>query len=459
MIFKPHPYQARAIQHIIDNPACSLFLEMGLGKTVSTLTALDELMYNYGSVTPGTILVIGPKKVVESVWVQEAAKWDHLKHLKVIRITGDRKARLKALATKGHIYLISRDNVDWLVKHWGKKWPYKVVALDELSSFKNPQSIRFRQLRKVRPLSTRVIGLTGTPSPNGLQDLWSQMYLLDRGERLEKTVGAFRDHYLKPLSTDGGYVVYKWGLKAGAEEKIHAAIADICISMKAEDYLDLPDRLDITEPVELDGPAVAMMRQLQMDLVLNLEEGDLVAETAASLSGKLTQMASGAVYSTPVRGEPRTWIHIHDAKLDALAELLEAQEATGDNTLVFYWHQHMLERLKARFPGARELKTEQDVADWNAGEIPLLLAHPASAGHGLNLQDGGSVIVWAELTWSLELYLQANARLHRQGQLKPVRVYHLVATGTIDEDIVAALAAKDVSQNKLMEAVKVRLEI
>lgn len=461
MLYTPHPYQAHAKEHILNNPACGLFLDMGLGKTVSTLTALEELMYDAGTLKPGRTIIIAPKKVAQTVWTGEAAKWDHLQHLKVVRILGDRKRRLRAMNTKADIYVTSRDFVDWLVKEWGQKWPYRCIVIDELSNFKNPQAVRFRQLRKVRPLATRVIGLTGTPSPNGLMDLWAPMYLLDRGERLEKTLGAFRDIYLKPLSTDGGYVVYKWGLKAGAEQRIYDKIGDICISMKSEDWLDLPEVIPINQEVELSPEAEAAMKELEAELVMELDGEAIVAETAASLNGKLSQMAGGAVYSTSEPGNDRKVIHIHDDKLDALEELTEALAASGENALVVYWYKHMKDRIKTRFgKRVRELKTEQDVADWNAGKIPLLLIHPASAGHGLNLQDGGNVTIWVELpAWDLELYQQVNKRLHRQGQTRPVRIIHLLAQGTIDEDQMRALEYKDVSQNRLMEAVKARLHV
>lgn len=460
MRYVPHIYQEHAIQHIIDNPACGLFLGMGLGKTSSTLAAIDQLMYDYGTVKPGRVLVIAPLKVSQTVWTGEVEKWDEFQHLTISRILGTKKARLAAMTKKAHIYVINRENVDWLVKHWGRNWPYQMVVIDELSSFKAHDSVRFRQLRKVRPLSMRVVGLTGTPSPNGLPDLWSQLYLLDRGERLGTTVGSFREKYLRPISTDGGYVVYKWGLKPGAEEAIYERIGDICISMAAEDWLELPGVIPVKAPVELSAEASLTLKRMEKELVMELEGDTLVAETAASLQGKLTQMASGAVYATPEPGEKRRWIHIHDDKLDALEEILEALAGTGETAMVAYWYQHMLERLRGRFPQARELKTPQDEADWNAGKIPVLLVHPAAAGHGLNLQAGGHILIWAELPqWNLELYQQLNKRLDRQGQTEVVRIIHLLAKGTIDEDQMTALENKDVSQERLMQAVKARLDI
>lgn len=448
MEFKPHKYQEYAIDRIMDTPAVGLFLEMGLGKTVITLTAIERLLYD--SFDAVKVLVIAPKRVAEDTWSRESIKWNHTKHLRISKILGDKKKREAALKADADIYVINRENVPWLVGHLGQKWPFDTVVIDELSSFKSASAQRFRALRRVRPLVKRVIGLTGTPAPNGLLDLWAQVYLLDLGERLGTTISGYRDRYFL-AGAKSGHVVYEWKQKKESEENIHKQIADMCISMKAEDWLNMPKRIDSVVPLALSDKARAQYEQLERDLLLPMAGADIVANTAAVLSNKLLQMANGAAYD-----EQRGVREIHNVKLDALEDVIEA--ANGHPVLVFYSYKHDLSRIKERFLQARTLDTSDDIAAWNDGNIQMLLAHPASAGHGLNLQDGGNIIVWFGLTWSLELYQQANARLHRQGQTRSVIVHHLIAEGTIDEDVMAALEGKAVGQDALMSAVKARIE-
>ena len=450
MEYKPHAYQEYATQKIIDQPEAGLFLEMGLGKTVITLTAIDQLKNDYFEVSK--ILVIAPLRVAEDTWAREAAKWDHLKHLKISKVLGPAKERIAALKTPADIYIINRENVPWLVQLYEKtKWPFDMIVIDELSSFKSPSAKRFRQLRKVRPYASRIVGLTGTPAPNGLIDLWSQIYLLDKGQRLGKTVGAYREAYFKPAKMDRSrHIVYEWAPRDGADQEIHNKLSDLCVSMRAEDWLDLPERIERVVPVRFDPDTQAQYLKLERDLVLDLDEGTITAGSAAAITGKLQQFCQGAIYT-----EDAGWAEVHSKKLEALDDILE--EANGKPVLVFYWYKHDLARLQERYPGARALNTPKDIDDWNAGKIPVLLAHPASAGHGLNLQAGGNIIVWFGLTWSLQLYQQANARLHRQGQEQAVIVHHLVVEGTVDEDIMAALSGKAEGQSALMEAVKARI--
>lgn len=448
MRFEPHDYQCYSIQRILDQPACGLLLDMGMGKTVAALTAIDKLVYDRFEVS--RVLVIAPKKVAEETWTTEAAKWDHTRHLRIAKALGSESERIRALESDADIYVINRENTEWLVERYGRRWPFDMVVIDELSSFKSSRAKRFRALRRVRPLIKRIVGLTGTPAPNGLMDLWAQIYLLDMGERLGKTIGAYRDRYFVPGKRNG-HIVYEWVPKPGAEQAIYERISDICVSMKAEDWLKLPERIDVEVPVRLPESAALQYRRLERDLLLPLQDKVITADTAAVLSNKLLQMANGAVYDT-TRG-----VHvIHDAKLEALAELVE--QAHGKPLLVYYAFQHDLARLLARFPQARTMDERGIVAAWNRGEVPLLLAHPASAGHGLNLQYGGNHIVWFGLTWSLELYQQANRRLHRQGQTERVIVHHLVAKGTIDEDVVARLTKKAATQDELVQALKARIE-
>lgn len=449
MRFKPHKYQEYAIDRIMDTPAVGLFLEMGLGKTVITLTAIERLLYDTFDAVK--VLVIAPLRVAEDTWSRESIKWDHTKHLRISKILGDKKKRQTALRESADIYIVNRENVEWLVTEMGQKWPFDTVVIDELSSFKSSSAKRFRALKRVRPLMKRVIGLTGTPAPNGLLDLWAQVYLLDRGERLGNTISGYRDRYFS-AGAKSGHVVYEWKQKQESEQNIHEKISDICISMKAEDWLDMPERIDRVIPVVLSEKAREQYNQLEKDLLLPMTGADIVAGTAAVLSNKLLQLANGAAYD-----ENRGVQHIHDAKLDALEDIIEA--ANGKPLLVFYAYKHDLHRIQQRFKQAQTLeKGSEGIVAWNAGNTPLLVVHPASAGHGLNLQDGGNQIVWFGLNWSLELYQQANARLHRQGQKRSVIVHHLVTTGTMDEDVMVAIESKATGQDALMEAVKARIE-
>lgn len=453
MRYKPHQYQQYATARILDTPFIALLLEMGLGKTVSTLTALDLLLNDYFDA--GRVLVIAPLRVAEDTWAREIEKWDHLQHLRISKVLGSAEVRRKALKADADIYVINRENVEWLVGEYGSKWPFDTVVIDELSSFKNPGSKRFRALRRVRPMMKRVIGLTGTPAPNSLMDLWPQVYLLDQGKRLEKTITGFRDRYFSP-GARSGHVVYEWRQKKEAEARIYQAIGDIAVSMKAEDWLELPERIDRVVPIKLSGKAQALYEKLEEDLLLPYMDADVVATTAAVLSNKLLQMASGAVYD-----EDRGVKLIHDAKLDALEDIIEA--AQGKPAMVFYNFKHSLSRIQERFPQARTLRKgkegNEDIRAWNNDEIPLLLLHPKSAGHGLNLQESScQTVVWFDQIWSLEEVQQANARVHRQGQRNRIVVMQLVAEGTMDEEAVAAIEQKAAGQDELMEAVKARIE-
>lgn len=448
--FIPHNYQAFSTQKIVDNPAAGLLLDMGMGKTISTLSAAVELLHDYFEVSK--ILVIAPLRVAKYTWTDEIDKWDHTRYLKTSKILGTEKERLAALDKQAHIYLINRENVVWLVEQVKSDWPFDMVVIDELSSFKSTKSKRFRALRKVRPFIKRIVGLTGTPAPNGLIDLWPQLYLLDQGERLGKTVTGFRNRYFVPGAGDPSkHVVYDWIPKKEAEERIYEKIGDICVSMKSADYLDLPERVDHEVKVELSDKARSNYMQLERDLLLPFADGDVVADTAAVLSNKLLQLANGAIYD-----EDKDVKHIHDEKLDALEDLVE--QANGKPVLIFYNFKHDVDRILGRFKDAVKLETDSHFKKWNKGEIPILLTHPASAGHGLNMQDGGNIIIWFGMNWSLELYQQANARLHRQGQKKSVSIYHLIVGDSIDEKVMDAIQNKTVTQDNLMEAVKARLD-
>ncbi|GFO88902.1 DEAD/DEAH box helicase [Butyricicoccus faecihominis] len=398
------------------------------------------------------VLVVAPLRVAEDTWTKESAKWDHLRGLRVVRVLGSQAQRIRALETDADIYCINRENIPWLVKYYGTEWPFDGVVLDELSSFKSPSSKRFKAMRKVRPLIKHIVGLTGTPSPNGLIDLWAQIYLLDQGKRLGRTLTEYRNRYFNP-GRRNGYVVYDWVPKDGAEDEIYRRISDICISMKACDYLKLPERVDVVRTVKLDDEAQTAYTEMEKEAVLELGPNEIVdAGTAAVVSGKLLQIANGAVYDE----NGKTHI-IHESKLDTLEDVIEA--VNGRPVLVFYAYQHDLERIMQRFPQARKLEGSAEIDAWNRGEIPILLAHPAGAGHGLNLQAGGNHIVWFGLTWSLELYQQANARIYRQGvKGERVTITHLVTEGTIDEDVMRVLDGKATRQDALLEAVKARVE-
>ena len=448
MIFNPHPYQTYARDWILSHDACGLFLDMGLGKTAITLSAVAELL-DLGEAK--RVLVVAPLRVASTVWAEEAQKWDHTRHLRVVKVLGSPEQRLSALRADADLYVINRENLAWLTNQYARrKWPFDTVVLDELSSFKSSKAERFRALKRVRPAVRRVIGLTGTPASNGYLDLWSQVYLLDRGERLGTTVTGYRDRYFEPGRRNQN-IVFDWRLKPGADKAIEQKLSDLCVSMRAEDYLSLPDRVEVTHKVPLPPTARRMYDEMERELALELGDETITAANAAVAAGKLLQLAGGAVY-----GEDGNWAQAHGAKLDCLQQIVD--EAQGQPVLCYYAYQHELERIKAAFPQARELKTEKDMAAWNRGYVQLLVAHPASAGHGLNLQHGGHIMVWFGLTWSLELYQQACARLYRQGQSHPVMLHHIVAENTMDESVLRALAAKDRTQSALMDAVKAVIE-
>ena len=448
-----HPYQVAAVDHILTHTHCGLFLEMGLGKTVSTLTAINKLMYEELAINK--VLVVAPKRVAESVWDAEVEKWEHLKHLKISKVVGDAKTRLDALKAPADIYTIGRDNIAWLCKFYaGKRMPFDMLVIDELSSFKNHKSVRFRHLRVVQPQFLRVVGLTGTPAPNGLIDLWAQIYLLDRGERLGKFITRYRDEYFRPGRRNGA-VIYTYDLRKGADQAIHKKIGDICMSMKSEDYLTLPKRITNIIKINFDEALRKQYESFEKEQVLSiLEDGaEITALSAATLSNKLLQFANGAIYD-----EEGGVHHVHDLKIEATKELLD--DANGKPVLIAWTFRHdrdrLMKALKSYHP--RELKNGDDIRAWNEGKIPVLLMHPASGGHGLNLQAGGHIIIWFGQTWSLELEQQFNARLDRQGQTESVIVNKIVVSNSIDMDVIKALANKDKSQEGLMAAVKARIE-
>lgn len=445
MRYVPHPYQETAYNWIMEHDRCGLFLDMGLGKTVVTLTAVSDLI---DSLDVQKVLVIAPKRVAEDTWSRETAKWDHLQHLRISKILGTTADRKRALRAEADIYVVNRENVCWLIREL-PEWDFDTVVIDELSSFKSPEAKRFKALRKVIVRSERVIGLTGTPAANGYLDLWSEIYLLDRGERLGHTITGYRLEYFKNVSRDPSYGIYVE--KPGAQKKINRRISDICMSMKAEDYLQMPERIENEIPVRMDPKELEAYKQMEQAQLLQLEDGAYIeAFSAAAVMGKLLQLANGFAYDfdkVPHR--------IHEKKLDALEEIIDCNP--GQPILVFYNFQADREALLQRFPKARILDSQKDIEDWNAGRIPLIMAHPASVGHGLNIQEGGHIIVWYGLTWSLELYQQANARLYRQGQIsKTVVINHLIAADTVDEQVMQALKTKDVTQAALMQALKER---
>lgn len=437
---KLHEYQEYAKTWIVEHSHCGLLLDMGLGKTLTTLAAIDEIenIFCEGN----KILIIAPKKVADETWSAEIEKWGF--DFTYSKVLGTTKKRVEAIEKEADIYIINRENVVWLVEHYKSKWPFTFVIIDELSSFKSSKSKRFRALRKVRPKIKRFVGLTGTPAPNSLIDLWPQIYLMDGGKRLETSQTKFKDRYFRP-DKQNGPIVYSWALRPNAEEEIYQKIDDICISMKAKDFLKLPPRTDNVVTIKLSD--MRAYKQFEKDLVLELEDQEVTASNSAVLANKLLQMANGAIYD-----DEKKVVSIHDDKLEALETIVE--ESQGQPILVFYQYKHDLERLKKKFPQAEELTT---VDKWNSGKIPMLLCHPQSAGHGLNLQKGGHIIVWFGLTWSLEYYQQANARLDRQGQTEPVIIHHLVAEGTVDEKVLSILQGKEKNQNALLEAVKAQL--
>lgn len=449
-IYNPHGYQAYCTERIISDSSLGLFLDMGLGKTVITLTAINELLYHRFEVSK--VLVIAPKKVAETTWSAEAQKWEHLKHLRISKLIGTAQQRIRALNTPADVYVINRENVPWLVDYDSNAWRFDMVVVDELSSFKSNKAQRFKSLCYVRQHIRRFVGLTGTPASNGLTDLWAQVYLLDGGERLGKNITHFRTRYCECETHGGHFTTYS--MKPGAEESIKAAISDICISMKTEDYLTLPDCITVDVPVILDARAKRRYEQFEKDMLLQIDENTLDAGTAAVLTGKLLQFANGAVYA-----ENKNAVEIHSCKLDVLSELIEG--LNGQHVLLFYNFQHDVDRITARFAKSgltvRQLKTDTDCRDWNNGKIDILLAHPASAGYGLNLQQGGHHIIWFGLNWSLELYEQANKRLHRQGQREAVIVHRLITQDTRDVDVAVAIEGKSDVQNALLEALKAKI--
>lgn len=450
MEFVPHDYQSYCIEYIRTHPVAALFLDMGLGKTVITLTALRSLIYDEPAVSK--VLVIAPLRVARCTWPDEVRKWDHLRDLSISVIVGDARTREKALRTKALIYVVNRENVKWLIDYYIDKWDFDCVVVDELSSFKNPSSQRFRALRKVRPLVRRWIGLTGTPTSNGLMDLWAEMYVLDGGARLGRFIGRYRESFFTPQSMNPStHIVYSYRLRPGAEEQIYRRISDVTISMRALDYLHMPECISVTHLVELSPDEQLAYDEMRKEMVISLEGKDVDAATAAVLSGKLLQMANGAVYT-----EDHEIVYIHDHKLDMLDDLIEA--ANGQSVLLVYWYRHDFHRIRSRHPEAVELRSDEDIREWNLGHIPVALIHPASAGHGLNLQKGGHIIIWYGLTWSLEMYQQTNARLWRQGQTQTVTIHHIVTEDTVDEDVMEAIEMKDVSQRRLLAAVKARLK-
>lgn len=450
MKYTPHNYQSYCIQRIINDNSVGLFLDMGLGKTVITLTAVNDLKFNRFQIQ--RCLVIAPKKVAEATWSKEAEKWDHLKHLRISKILGTESKRLRAVNTPADIYIINRENVPWLVDHYRNDWKFDMVVVDELSSFKSHKAKRFKCLSWVRPHIKKFVGLTGTPAPNGMMDLWAQVYLIDGGERLGKTITAYRQAYFVQNTHGGNFATFEE--RKESSEEIKRRISDICISMKAEDYISLPDRTDVVVPVQLDSKARKLYDEFEKEMFLQIDEDSLDAGSAAVLSGKLLQMCNGAVY-----GENGV-VSIHNCKLEAFMDLVES--AQGQPMLVFYNFKHDLERIKSVLAKTKltvgELKTESDIDKWNAGELNILLAHPASAAYGLNLQAGGSHIVWFGLNWSLELYQQANARLYRQGQQNKVIIHHLVVEDSTDELVMAVLEDKGSTQNLLLEALKAKIK-
>lgn len=448
MKFIPHDYQQYAIDFIKNNEVAAVLLDMGLGKTSITLSAVNDLIFDSFEVSK--VLVIAPLRVARDTWPAEIKKWDHLKHLRYSVAVGSESERLAALRKEADIYIINRENVDWLVNKSRVSFDFDMVVIDELSSFKSHQSKRFKSLLKVRPYIKRIVGLTGTPSSNGLMDLWAQFRILDMGKRLGRYITHYRSAYFLPDKRSADRI-FTYKPADGAEQMIYNRISDITISMKSADYLKLPECIINEVPVFMDTKEKAIYETFKEDMVAKIKDEEIDAANAAVLSGKLLQMANGCIYD-----EDKKAIKIHDRKLDALEDLIES--ANGKPLLVAYWFQHDLARIKERFP-VREIKTSKDIEDWNKGKIPLAVIHPASAGHGLNLQTGGSTLVWFGLTWSLELYQQCNARLHRQGQTDTVVIHHIIAKGTIDEDVMAALQRKEKIQNALINAVKAKLEV
>lgn len=454
MQFIPHDYQRYAIERIVSDECLGLFQEMGLGKTVEVLTAVNELKYNRWAIS--RCLVVAPKKVAEATWSREAEKWDHLRHLRIVPVLGSAAQRIRALNTPGDVWVINRENTPWLVEYCRNGWPFDMVVLDESSSFKNPKSQRFKALKMVRNRISRIVELTGTPAPNGLEDLWAQIWLLDGGARLGKTISSYREAFFTQDYAHPGQMYRTYSPQKGAEAKIRAAISDICVSMKADDYLSLPDFIENVVPVALDSKASKAYHKLEREMLLQVNEQTVTAGSAAVLNGKLLQLCSGAVYDSS--GQT---MEIHNCKIEAFLEVIE--QLHGEHALVFYWYQHERDRLLGAMAGTgkrvRVYKGPEDETAWNGGEVDILLAHPASCAYGLNLQQGGHHEIWFGYpNWALELYQQANARLYRQGQKQPVIAHLLVVRDGMDEDVVAALHSKGDTQEALMQALKARIE-
>ena len=446
MKYVPHDYQQYATEYIKSHPVAAVLLDMGLGKTAISLTALLDLLFD--SFEAHRILVIAPLRVARDTWPAEIEKWDHLSMLTYFVAVGSEKDRKAALMRDADIYIINRENVQWLVEQSGIPFTFDTVIVDELSSFKNHQSKRFKALMKVRPRIKRIVGLTGTPSANGLMDLWAEFKVLDMGHRLGRFIGMYRNNYFRPDKRNG-QIIYSYKLLPGADKAIYKQISDITISMKATDHLKMPELVMNTHTVELSDDEREHYDELKQTLVLQLPEKEITVANAAALTGKLLQMANGAIYD-----DDGDHIHIHDRKLDALEDLIEG--ANGKPVLVAYWFKHDLERIKSRFK-VREIKSSSDIREWNAGKIPVAVIHPASAGHGLNLQTGGSTLIWFGLTWSLELYQQTNARLWRQGQQDTVVIHHIITDDTVDGRVLKALQSKEKIQDSLIAAVKAEL--
>ena len=445
MNFKPHDYQAYAIEYIKENPIAGVFLSMGLGKTIISLTAIADLLFDSFEISKA--LIIGPLRVARDSWPMEISKWEHLKHLTYAVVVGTLAERKAALSRQADITIINRENVQWLVE--SGNFDYDMVVIDELSSFKNHSAKRFKALQKVRPKVKRIVGLTGTPSSNGLMDLWSEFRLLDMGERLGKFITRYREAFFMPDKRNGQQV-FSYKPRPYAEEEIYRRISDITISMKCTDHLKMPELISTQYEVVLSDDERKQYERLKSELVMTLSDEEITVPNAAALTNKLSQLANGAIYD-----DTKNIVEFHDRKLDALEDIIES--ANGNPLLVAYWFKHDLERIRKRFD-VREIKTTKDIIDWNAGKIPVALIHPASAGHGLNLQSGGSTLVWFGLTWSLELYQQTNARLWRQGQTSgTVVIQHIITKGTIDERILKALSKKELTQNALIDAVKADL--
>lgn len=446
MKYNPHDYQKYATNFVMEHPVAAIFLDCGMGKSVITLTAIYELLYNSFEVRK--VLVIAPLRVARDTWPAEIEKWDHLKGLTYSVVIGTEPERKEALRKSAGIYLINRENVDWLINKSGFPFDFDMVVIDELSSFKSASAKRFKSLLKIRPKVKRIVGLTGTPSSNGLMDLWAEFRILDMGERLGRYITHYRMNFFVPDKRNQ-QMIFSYKPRPGAEDAIYRLISDITISMKSADFLKMPECIMNEVEVKLSEKEWSVYDELRQEMVVSLEDEEIDAANAAALSGKLLQMANGAIYN-----EEKSVFHIHDRKLDALEDLIEG--ANGKSVLVAYWYNHDLERIKERFK-VREIKTSKDIRDWNNGEIPIAVIHPASAGHGLNLQSGGSTLIWFGLTWSLELYQQTNARLWRQGQKSTVVIHHIISKDTIDEDVMKALRLKEKTQSSLIDAVKARI--